>query len=107
MMRTETQTMNLTAILLVLFLIMTGVLFSTAFLNVDSAALAFSPPALTAHECTPRTEWARYALRDGESLEMLAHQLAISLEMLLDANCADSNTISSGAVVYVPALPAS
>jgi hypothetical protein len=57
--------------------------------------------------CTPHTEWAEYTLKYGETVEALARQLGISVEMLSEANCASVETLATVSTLYVPAFPAS
>jgi hypothetical protein len=103
MTKTETSTLNTMLIVLLLAVGLAITLLSTTL----PAAKTFQFPAHVEQSCNPRTEWATYRLRDGESLETLAQQLGVSREMLSSANCMDTDNIASGIVLYVPALPAS
>lgn len=56
-------------------------------------------------DCTPHTEWVEYTLKEEESVETLARQLGMSVEMLSELNCTSVEAL--GSTFYLPAFPAS
>jgi hypothetical protein len=98
---------SISAMLIVLFIaVALAAVALTAAAPLPQTAIPTSVYVVE-EDCTPHTEWAEYTLQHGETIESLARQLGISVEMLSEANCASLETLTTVSTLYVPAFPAS
>lgn len=66
-----------------------------------------TPTAIpTDSPCTPRSDWASYAVQRGDTLAIIAERVGSTTNELVNANClSDPDQIFVGQALYVPRLP--
>ncbi|UCC65473.1 MAG: LysM peptidoglycan-binding domain-containing protein [Anaerolineae bacterium] len=60
------------------------------------------PTATPTQPCLYPIGWQPYTARQGDTLQSLALRYGISVQLLVQANCLDSQTILPGQVIWVP-----
>ncbi len=64
--------------------------------------LGFTPPPTV---CGPPANWVTYRVRAGDTLFRIATATGTTVQMLMLANCLDSENIRIGQLLFVPRLP--
>lgn len=72
-----------------------------------NTTIVVNNPLAAPTACTPRADWPLYTVVAGDTLASIARRTGTSIAALTAANClADTNVISAGQSLRVPALPA-